>query len=230
MTNIELATTLVTHPSKALAELDAQPRVWFPLVLTLVATVGITIWYYTFVDFSWFVDQTLSDPGSARMTDAQRQQAAAFISRGVLMGTSVVSVAIFLLGARVAEAVYYLIAGNLTGVQKPFKNWFALGWWTGLPGVISAVAAALTLLLSDTHQIASSAIAPLSLNELFFHKEMTERGFTLLTTLTLIHPIIWSLTVVGVRVWSGRSWLFSALFALIPPFFVYGTWAALSLR
>lgn len=227
MTNIQLVTALATSPSKVFAELNERPRVWFPLLLTVIATVGITAWYYAFVDFSWLVDQTLSsDPNSARMTDEQRQQAAAFMSRGVLMGTSIIAVALFVLGARVAEAVYYLLAGNLTGTQKPFKNWFALGWWTGLPGLISIVPAALILLLSDNNQISSSAMSPLSLNELFFNKGMGERGFTLLTTLTLVHPVIWGLTVIGVRVWSGRSWLFSTIFSLLPPLLVYGTWAA----
>lgn len=231
MNNTQLVAALATSPSKAFAELNEQPRVWFPLLLTVIAAVGITAWYYSVVDFSWLVEQILSgNPDSARMTDAQRQQAATFMSRGFLMGTSVITIALFLVGARLVEAVYYLLAGNITGVQKPFKNWFALGWWTGLPGLISVVPAALILLLSDNNQISSSAMAPLSLNELFFHKGMAERGFTLLTTLTLVHPIIWGLTVVGVHVWSGRSWWFSSLFSLLPPLLVYATWAAFALR
>jgi hypothetical protein len=227
MKNIQIVTALATSPSKAFAELNERPRVWFPLLLTVIALVGLTAWYYEFVDFSWLVDQTLS---GNQYSDAQRQQVAAFMTRGVLMGTSLIAIPIFLLGARLVEAVYYLLAGNLTGVQKPFKNWFALAWWTGLPGLISVVPAALILLLSDNNQISSSAMAPLSLNELIFHKGMAERGFTLLTTLTLIHPIIWGLTVVGVHVWSGRSWLYSTLFSLLPPLLVYGTWAAFALR
>jgi hypothetical protein len=32
-----------------------------------------------------------------------------------------------------------------------------------------------------------------------------------------------------VRLWSGRSWTFSAIFALLPVVVGYGTWAAISL-
>jgi hypothetical protein len=73
-------------------------------------------------------------------------------------------------------------------------------------------------------------MAPLSLNELFFHKGMAEPGFNLLTALTLVHPVIWGLTVVGVQAWSGRSWLFGSVFSLLPPLLVYGSWAAFALR
>jgi hypothetical protein len=61
---------------------------------------------------------------------------------------------------------------------------------------------------------------------LFFHKSMNERGFALLSSLTVIHPWVWWLSVLGVRVWSGKSWLFSSLFALTPIVIMYGGWAA----
>jgi hypothetical protein len=35
---------------------------------------------------------------------------------------------------------------------------------------------------------------------------------------------------VGVRTWSGRSWLFSCIFALLPYVLIYGIWAFISLR
>lgn len=231
MKNTQVVAALFASPSKAFAELNERPRVWFPLLWTVVATIVVTIWYYALVDFSWLVEETLSgNPDTAHLTDAQRQQAAAFMSRSVMMATAVIGTVFFFVGARLLEAVYYLLAGNITGVRKPFKNWFALGWWTGLPSLVGILAAAPILLLSDNNQISSGTLSPLSLNEIFFHKGMAEPGFTLLTSVTLIHPIIWGLTIVAVRVWSGRSWWFSILFSMLPVLLVYGAWAAFAFR
>ena len=81
------------------------------------------------------------------------------------------------------------------------------------------------LLTANTNQISNEELSLLSLNELFFNKQMTDKGFALLSSLTLIHPWVWWLTVLGVRVWSGRSWLFSTFLALAPIVVLYGGWA-----
>ena len=36
--------------------------------------------------------------------------------------------------------------------------------------------------------------------------------------------------IVGVRVWSQRSWAFSAIFILLPIVVLYGLWAAFAFR
>jgi hypothetical protein len=98
-----------------------------------------------------------------------------------------------------------------------------------LPSLLGILASAALLLASDTHQIDNGELAVLSLNELFFHVPFGGKGHTLLTTLTILHPWMWWLTALGVRVWTGRSWTFSALFALLPVVVGYGAWAAISL-
>jgi hypothetical protein len=86
------------------------------------------------------------------------------------------------------------------------------------------------VLTATSNQVAYEEVSVLSLNELFFNKSVTDKGFTLLSSLTLIHPWAWWLTVVGVRVWSGRSWQFSSVFALAPIVLVYGGWALWAFR
>lgn len=98
-----------------------------------------------------------------------------------------------------------------------------------MPSLLGVVASAALLLATDTNQIDAGALAALSLNELFFHVPMAGKGYTLLTTLTLLQPWMWWLTALGVRVWTGRSWTFSAIFALLPVVVGYGAWAIISL-
>jgi hypothetical protein len=224
--NIELLGLLATSPKQAFAALDARPRIWFPLLLTLLCSVGIIAWYYATVDIEWFADQMLSSGSqTAQMSEAERERAAARMSRAVFLWSSVIGLTVFVLLIRVAEAVYYLLAGNVTGVQRTFRHWFAFSWWTGMPHLLGTIPSALLLLLSDTNQIHAGELNPLSLNELFFHRQLGEPGFELLSNVSLLHALAWALTVIGIRVWSGRSWNFSVIFALLPIVVVYGAWA-----
>jgi Yip1 domain len=227
MNNMELAGALVTAPSAAFADLKEKPRFWFPLLTVCLTTAAIFIWYYSIVDIEWLRDRLLSaNPRMDQMTDQQREAAAKFMSANFLMWSSVASIVITIPIMRALEAVYFTLAGNVANVRYKFEHWFSLACWTGLPHVIGTAAMVVYLLTANTNQISNEELSLLSLNELFFHKSMTEPGFALLSSITLIHPWVWWLTVLGVRVWSGRSWLFSSVFALLPVVILYGAWAA----
>lgn len=231
MNNMELAGAVVTAPSTAFPALKEQPRFWFPLLAVSLSTTAVFVWYYSIVDIQWLQDRLLSaNPSTAKMSEQQRAQAAQFMSANFLIGSSVVSVLVATLITRALEAVYFTLAGNIVNVRYKFQQWFALSCWTALPYLIVTAAMAAFLLTTDSNQIGNDELSVLSLNELFFNKSMADPGFTLLSSLTLINPWAWWLTVVGVRAWSGRSWLFSSVFALMPIVLVYGGWALWSFR
>ena len=226
MTNMELATALITSPSAAFADLKEKPKFWFPLLAVLLSTVAVLIWYYSFVDFDWLIDRMMS--ADARMTEEQRTQAMAMMKPGFLMWSSVISVIIFVTAARALEALYFSLAGNITNVRHSYKQWFALCSWTALPHLIGALAMVAFLLTTSTNQISNEELQVLSLNELIFHVPIGGKGYVLLSSITILHPWAWWLTVVGVRVWTQRSWLFSTVFALLPSIVVYGVWALIA--
>ncbi len=68
------------------------------------------------------------------------------------------------------------------------------------------------------------------MNALFFHRAVGESGFSLFNALNLVQFVTLYLSVLGVKVWSGRSWLFSILFIGIPWVLIYGIWAWFSLK
>lgn len=231
MKNTELSLAVLTSPSSAFAELQERPRFWFPLLAVLIGVVALMAWYYSFVDVQWLMEQTLStNPRTAQMTEAQRAQAIAQTSRGMMLWSSVIIVAVVVALLRLLEALYYSLAGKITNVERSFRHWLALATWTGLPSLLGVLASAAMLITAQSNQIDNSALAVLSLNELFFHVPMGGKGYTLLTSLTVLHPWLWWLTALGVRVWTGRSWTFSSIFALLPVVVCYGAWAAISLR
>ena len=195
MGNLDLLSLLATQPRKAFDALAERPRFWFPLLLTVVVGVVTTVWYYKVVDLQWLLDETLrSNPRTAAMTEDQRAQALQRMTPGVLMGSSVVAVALLVPLFRVLDTTYFLLATSGNG------------------------------------QIDSSAIQPLSLNELFFHRHMGDGGYQLLVSLSVLQPLAWLLSAIGVQQWSKRPWGFCAVFVLLPVVLIYGAWAWFSLR
>ena len=230
MRDFQLAIALITQPRKAFAELDERPRFWFPLLLSVGCTLALLLWYYAVVDVDWLIDKSLSaNARAAQMTEEQRAMVASRMSRNVLMWSSVGVGVLAVLGLRLVEATYLLLAGKIVNLQRSFKHWFSLGLWTSLPPLLTVIPSVLLLSLSDTRQMDASVMQPLSLNEIFFHKAMGAPGYTLLTSLSVLQPVAWLLAVIAVQTWSRRSWLFSSSFVLLPVIVCYGAWAAFTL-
>jgi hypothetical protein len=215
----------VTSPSKAFAALKETPLFALPMWLLILCTAGTLALYYAGVDLAWMQDQM------ATQAKLSPDQAAAFrISRPVILWGSVIGVVVSLMVVQLISALYFTVAGNITNVRYSFRHWFAFTWWIGTPQILGAIPALLLLLLTDTSQLDASALNPLSLNELVFQRKLGEPGYTFLTSIGLIHIAVWWLSVVGVKVWSGRSTLFCVVFALLPSVLIYGIWALFAFR
>jgi hypothetical protein len=226
MNNIGLLTALATEPRKAFDELAQRPRVLFPLLLTIAVTILLSVWYLAHVDIQWLIEQSIrANPGTANMTDEQLAPAMRFMSRKTFIGSAVVAGVLLPVIFRVLEAVYYLLAGKIVNVQQGFKQWWSLACWSSLPQILVAIPGMLGLLLSSTTQMPQDDINPLSLNALFFHKAMGSAGYSLLTSINVLHIASLGLAVIGVQHWSKRSWGFSAVFTLLPFTLIYGVWA-----
>lgn len=231
MNAVHVARSIFLEPRDAFSEIRRQPRPWWPLVLLTLSTLVLLVWYYAKVDLSWFMDQTLSaNPRFAALTSAQREAALHAMSRSTLMISSVVGGVLAIALLKVIEATYYLLAGKVTGLAPTFKQWFGLACWTALPQALAIIPGAAVLLMQSSGQFEPGSISPLSLNELWVHKTLGAPGYSLFSGINLLQ--IWSLVLVvlGVRAWSGRSWPFSAVFALLPAVIVYGVWALIALR
>jgi hypothetical protein len=232
MNNFELAVALVLDPKGAMREIEARPRFLFPLLIMMLVTVGITFWFFHVVDFDWFIDATIrSNPRSKNLTEEQMAAASKVITKGVITWTSLIAVPFLLVIIRLLEALWYLLAGKVTKVQRSYKQWFALANWTTLPGVLAVLPAIPLLMTAKSVQMdAATAISPLSLNALFFHRAMGDSGYQLFTNLNVIQLFTLFLVVLGIKMWSGRSWLFALVYTLLPVAVIGGIWTFLALR
>jgi Yip1 domain len=233
MGNLGLATSLLFEPRKAFTEIDAKPRFWFPLLVLVIATVILGVWYRSVVDLEWVTDRTIrASAFASRLTEAQIE---AVVKRSVdnrTLGTvsSVLAIPAVLAFIALMKAIYLMLAGKITHLRRSFRHWFSLACWCSLPVVLSSVAGAFVLLTATTTQIDQADLNPISLNSLLFQRSPGEPGYSLFSYVDPLQLFAIFLLVVGVRTWSGRSWLFSAIFALLPYALIYGIWAFISLR
>lgn len=231
MNNLALAGCMVTAPSAAFVELRERPRFWFPLLLVVLSTAVMVYWYYSTVDFEWLKDQMFgNNPKFQQMAEAERAQAMGMIGRNTMLWGSVVGTLIAVPIVYVLSALYFLLAAKVTKLPQGFTHWFALTCWTALPVLLSIVVAAIFLLISDTNQMPPGVLQPLSLNELVFHLPMGAPGQQLLESFAIPSILSWILAIIGVHVWSQRSWMFSTILVLIPGILIYGIWAFFAFR
>jgi hypothetical protein len=231
MNNLALAVALATAPSSAFAELRERPRFWFPLLLVVLTTTGLTCWYYSIVDIEWLKDAMFStNPDLQALPEEKRAAAMSMFSRTTLLWSSAISMMIAFPIVFLLEALYLLVAAKITKLPQGFKHWFSLACWTSLPMLVGNVVAAILLILADNPQVAPSVLQPLSLNELLFHVPAGGRGYELFESLGIPAFLIWALMIIGVRTWSQRSWVFSAIVVLLPWAVIYGLWAFFAFR
>lgn len=231
MNNLQIATGLFTAPAKTFEAIAEKPRWLFPFLLVLLCSLGLALWYYGTVDVSWLIDKQISSsPQAANLTEEQRARIAQFSNRGTIMLSSTLVALILMALIRVLEAVWYTLAGKVTNVDQGFRKWFSLACWTSIPGVLAVIPAALGLLTANTTQLDPSVLTPLSLNELFFHREIGERGYSLLSGIGVLQIVGAVLAIIGVHTWSKRSWLFSSVFVLLPVVLILAVFVLLATR
>jgi len=231
MNDLAVATALATSPTTAFTELRERPRFWFPLVAVVAATAVIVAWYYSVVDIEWLKDALYSNnPQFMKMPEAQRAQTLAFIGRKTLLISGVVGTCMGVPFFYLLNSLYMLLAAKVTKLQYGLKHWFTLTSWSALPALISALVAAIFLLIRDNDQIGPGILQPLGLNELLFHRPLGDKGQAFLDALNVPAVLSWVLAIIGVHTWTQRSWLFSAIFVLLPAVLLFGIWGFFAFR
>lgn len=225
MNSFAMLQALIFEPRKAFNALAERPRFLFPMLLTLIGTAGLVYWYYQVADLEWMMDRQLRTSAFTRdMPEQQMEETirAAGQNPVVTGAVSAVTTAIGLTLIYALVSLYYLLAGKVTNVQRSFRQWFALAWWTNLPTLLTVITGAVVLLTATTAQIEEADLRALSFNSLIFHKSPGDPGYVALAYVGLPELLAIWLAIFGVRVWSGRSWLFSLVFTLLPAALIVG--------
>lgn len=211
------------EPRKALAA-AREHTLWFwaPLSVYLLLNIAFWVYFYLTVDFDWFVARLMSMSGQ-EMSAAEIEQAASFMSPGIMLAGSVFGVVAVTFITYAIYALYLHIVAKVSGDQSNgYGRWFSLTAWSYFPMVLMVAGMWVNYLLAGTRQIGQEELAVTNLNSLIFRMAPDNSWFTLLNSLDI--TLIWSLGLLslGVGMYSGRTFGKSAVIAVAPYAVIYG--------
>ena len=127
------------EPGKVFAELKEKPTFLVPLLLVALVSAAMTFMYFMKVDGSWFIDHTLLSSGK-EMSSAEIAQAKSFMPGAKMMGyISLITTPIFTAIMVVVIALYYMLAGKISGSVIGFKQGLSLASWSSMPMLLGAI-------------------------------------------------------------------------------------------
>ncbi len=220
---------IIAAPSKALDQVRLHPRwFWWPLLLVLGLAAAAYVFYYNWVDFDWFVNETVQQAIGSGMPAEQSEAIQNFMSPMRQAMFSVLAIVVVSLFVYALQAAYLNIVNKIVGDPSlGYGQWFSFSVWTAFVGIVSTVVIFVVILLADSNQLGIGELAPLSINGLLLHAQPGDPWFNWGNALSL--PTLWTLGLMtlGISRWTGSSTAKSALVAVTPWVLVFGLWALL---
>jgi hypothetical protein len=195
------------------------------LFLIIVTTCVLMFWYFSFADVPWIVQQM----NAAEPDPAAREQAEKMMTKGILLGGSLVGTMIILPLITALIGVYFMLVAKAMSKEFTFGSGFALAAWSYVPGILALPLGAIQILLASNNQLSYSQLNPLSLNQIFFQYGMAHPMASLLDAISF--SAIWGilLMVIGFQVWAKVSRATALKVVLIPYATIFGIWFAFAL-
>jgi len=220
-------TDIVASPGKALDEIKQHTSwLWWPLLIVMLSAVGMMIYFYSWVDFPWLVEETIRQiPPENRAEGAETIRS--FMSPSTTTWTTVIGVVIMSFIIYLVSAVYLHLANKLTtGADIGFGSWFSLSVWSSFVGVFGVIAGFIAIFMSASNQMPQQDLAVTSFNNLFIHAAAGEPWFTWASSLTVINLWTIFLTGLGISRWTNSTMVKSMIIAALPWVLIFGIWAA----
>lgn len=220
---------IVAAPSRALDEIRQHPRwFWTPLLILLAVTVGVFVFYFSWVDSEWLVNEVVAQAVANGAPPDQAEQMRTFMSPTRQMTFTVVSIVLITFIIYAIEAVYFHLVNKIVGDPAiGYGQWFSFSAWTAFVGIVNALVVLVMILIADSNQVRADELMALSMNSLFIHAEPGGAWFNWGNSLTLVNFwTLWLMTL-GFSRWTGSSMTKSAIVAVTPWVLFFGIWALL---
>jgi hypothetical protein len=217
---------IVAAPGKALDAVKPNTRwLWWPLLITILLAAGLFVYYYSWVDFPWMVEETIRQrPPEVRAEEADgiRQ----FMTPGRITLTTCIIIVVMTMVIYTVQATYLHLANKLTtGADIGWGQWFSFSTWTGFVSVFGTLAAFAIIIMADSNQLSQTELQPLTLNSLLIYAQPGEPWFTWGSSFSLINFWMLFLMSIGYARWTGASIVKSTIIAVLPWALIFGIWA-----
>jgi len=215
--SFKLVSEVFFAPRKAMQLLTIDFPVMMPLLLVVLSAAGLFAFYYSNVDFNWLIDH-LTEVSAKGLSKSERTNIHNVMSQltpGNMALIAGISVTVFIVISFVVQSGMLVLVSSVTNDGFQFKQWFSLVGWSHLPSLVTSLASAMTILISENGQIAPESINPLSLNELIFHLDPTHGWGKIFTTIDLSYFWTIALMSIGYTVWTKSHWLKGLLIVIL---------------
>lgn len=211
---------IFVEPGKTFAELKEKPSFMLPLILMAVLSVVMTLMYFGKVDSDWLFEQQMAASGET-FTDQQLAERKAVMPSAKTIGYFGAPFAV--LGIAIISclmALYYMVAGKITGSKTSFRHGLSLTAWSGVPTLLGMFVGIIGI-FSMTPQTSLESLMLTNLDPLLVQLPIDHawsgfaKRFSLLT--------FWSifLSAMGWRVWGKTSWTQAITVASLPSILIY---------
>ena len=212
------------EPAKVYAELRDKPTFLVPALIVTVLSALSACLYFFHVDPEWFANYQLTAAGK-EMSAAEMEQAKQFMPGAQTLAyiTAVTTPIMFAL-IFVLLALYYLLAGKVTGNPVSFRHGLALAAWSSVPTVLGAVVALIGV-LTGSNQASFESFQLLNVDPLFVQLPVDHDWSTLAKSFSLLNFWAWFLAALGWKTWFRTGWGPALFVVLLPSLVIYGVMA-----
>gem|GEM_PF-147185 len=227
---VTTAINILTSPSEAFTELEQRPAKLFPLIIIMLPLLAVMFWYFTIIDFDWFIDDTLANsfPRANLFVEIsedgqleQAREAMESMSQTTFRMIGVFGGAAGMLLLWVLQASYLSLVSQLNGDRFRFTHWFSLAVWTALPYLLTVIGMAVTISLNPNGQLSSFDLDPLTLTNLGITSSNNMVSLALNSvSLTQIWGVV--LTVLAFKQWLVSGWIRALSIVLAPYLLIIG--------
>lgn len=220
---IATAINMLTSPREAYGAIKSKPSILFPLFLILLLNALVLGWYFSIVDYEWFIDDILSADNLSEADRTQARESMLGLSINSFAMLGIISGSVAVLFFNLIQAGYLSLVAAIRGDSFKFRHWFSLTCWAGMPILLTIAGSAMTILLTPNGQLSAYQLDPLTLYNLGITSSNSSAQ-SLFQSISL--ATLWSigLIVCGHHFWTGANWGRSILLVLSPYLLILGVW------
>jgi hypothetical protein len=216
------------QPGKVFADLRERPSFALPLALLLVLSAALPLWYFLTVDSAWYVQHMMLAAGrEVSAADMEKMQA---MMPGAHRMAWIGAASAVLVGLIVTclYALYFMLAGKVTGGAMSFKRGMSLVSWSNMPAILGLVVALVGVATMQPHTALESLMLT-NVDPLLVQLPPDSHWLALARGFSLLNFWTWFLLALGWRTFNRAGWLQSVVVAVLPSVIIYGGMAAFAL-
>jgi hypothetical protein len=216
------------EPAKAFSGLKEKPTFLVPALLITAVSAVSALAYFQTVDPEWFSAQQVQVMLAQGRSQAEVAQAQQFMPGARMSGWFAAGFMPIIFGFVFAlYALYYLLAGKVSGHAVSFRHGLALAAWSSMPMVIAALVALLGV-FTGTGKESYESMQLLNVDPLLVQLPLDHAWSSLAKGFSLLNFWVWFLAALGWKTWFRTGWGQALFVVLLPGIVIYGIWAAIA--